>query len=185
MVLVFVLGFVALLVAVGAAVLTAMRFLEPLDRIETGVAEVINGNREVAFDSPSKDFEGLANALNVMLARLTGRPDPTDEDDGSGQPARWGGELTVDATATGPQTSPENVALAQEPEEQYLRRVYEEYLAARKQTNEGVEGLNFDGFAHKLRQNEATLKGKYNCSIVRFKVIVKNNQTTLKPVPIQ
>jgi hypothetical protein len=183
--LVFVLGFVSLLVAVGAAVLTAMRFLQPLDRIETGVAEVINGNREFVFDTPSKDFEGLENGLNVMLARLTGRPDPTDEDDSTGQPARWGGELTVDASTTGPQTSPENMALAQEPEEQYLRRVFDEYIAARKQTNEGTDGLNFDGFAQKLRQNEATLKQKYNCALVRFKVVVKNGQTTLKPVPIQ
>jgi hypothetical protein len=183
--LVFVLGLVGLLVAVGAAVLTAMRFLSPLDRIETGVAEVINGNREVIFDTPSKDFEGLENALNVMLARLTGRPDPTDEDDGSGQPARWGGELTVDAATTGPQTSPELLSLAQEPEEQYLKRIFDEYLVARRQTNEGTEGLNFDGFAQKLRQNEATLKKKYNCSLVRFKVVIKNNQTTLKPVPIQ
>jgi hypothetical protein len=183
--LVFVLGFVALVVAVGAAVLTAMRFLQPLDRIETGVAEVINGNREVVFDTPSKDFEGLENGLNVMLARLTGRPDPTDEDDGSGQPARWGGELTVDAAVTGPQTSPELLALAQEPEELYLKRVYDEYVAARKQTNEGTEGLTFEGFAQKLKQNEGNLKKKYNCSLVRFKVVVKNNQTTLKPVPIQ
>jgi hypothetical protein len=183
--LVFTLGLIGLLVAVGAAVLTAMRFLAPLDRIEQGVAEVINGNREVVFDTPSKDFEGLENALNVMLARLTGRPDPTDEDDTSAPQARWGGELTVDAATTGPQTSPELLGLAQEPEEQYLRRIFDEYVAARKQTNEGTEGLNFDGFAQKLQQNEATLKRKYNCSMVRFKVVVKNNQTTLKPVPIQ
>jgi hypothetical protein len=182
--LVFVLGLVSLLAAVGAAVLTAMRFLQPLDRIETGVAEVINGNREFVFDTPSKDFEGLENGLNVMLARLTGRPDPGDEDEGGGQ-SRWGGELTVDTAATGPQTSPELLALTQEPEEQYLKRVFDEYAAARKQTSEGVEGLTFEGFAQKLKQNEANLKKKYNCSMVRFKVVVKNNQTTLKPVPIQ
>jgi hypothetical protein len=39
-------------------------------------------------------------------------------------------------------------------------------------------------FVAKLRQNEATLRGKYSCRMVRFKVVVKNNQTTLKPVPI-
>jgi hypothetical protein len=185
--LVLVLGLVGLLVAVGAAVLTAMRFLQPLDHLESGVAEVINGNRDYSFDTPSKDFEGLANGLNVMLARLLGRPDPSDDDlggDGEGQ-QRWGGELSVDATATGPQTSPELAALAEEPEEQYLRRVFDEYVAARKQTNEGTDGLTFDGFVQKIGQNEAALKQKYGARMVRFKVVVKNGQTTLKPYPIQ
>ena len=190
--LVAVLGLVALLVAVGAAVLTALRFLSPLDKIESGVAEVINGNRDYSFDTPSKDFEGLANALNVMLARLLGRPDPSDDElgssdtgDDSGQQQRWGGELTVDPSATGPHTSPEVLALAEEPEATYLRRVYDEYVAARLQTGEGAEGLSFDGFAQKLQQNELGLRKKYNARLVRFKVVVKNGQTTLKPYPIQ
>ena len=190
--LVAVLGLVGLLVAVGAAVLTALRFLSPLDKIEGGVAEVINGNRDYSFDTPSKDFEGLANALNVMLARLLGRPDPSDDElgssdasDDSGQQQRWGGELTVDPSATGPHTTPEVLALAEEPEATYLRRVYDEYVAARLQTGEGAEGLNFDGFAQKLQQNELGLRKKYNARLVRFKVVVKNGQTTLKPYPIQ
>jgi hypothetical protein len=186
--LVITLGFIALLVAVGAAVGTAMRFLQPLDRIETGVAEVINGNRDYSFDTPSKDFEGLANGLNVMLARLLGRPDPSDDELGGGDDGRserWGGELSVDASTTGPQTSPELAALAEEPEEAYLKRTFDEYVAARKQTGEGVEGLTFEGFTTKLKQNEAGLKKKHNARLVRFKVVVKNGQVTLKPYPIQ
>jgi hypothetical protein len=185
--LILVLGFVALLVAVGAVVLTAMRFLQPLDQIESGVSEVINGNRDYAFDSPSRDLEGLANALNVMLARLLGRPDPTDDEigDSGTQQQRWGGELAVDASTTGPQTSPELAALAGEPEDQYVKRTFDEYVAARRQTNEGTEGLTFDGFAQKLKQNETALMKKYNARMVRFKVVVKSGQTTLKPYPIQ
>jgi hypothetical protein len=188
--LTLVLGLIGLLVAVGAVVLTAMRFLQPLDKIESGVAEVINGNRDYSFDTPSKDFEGLANGLNVMLARLLGRPDPSDDDVGSEAeaPQRWGGELTVDPGTTGPiqlGMTPEMAAVAEEPEDVYLRRVFDEFLAARKQTNEGVEGLTLDGFAQKIRQNEAALKKKYNARLVRFKVVIKNQQATLKPVPIQ
>jgi hypothetical protein len=187
--LVLVLGLIGLLVAVGAAVMTAKRFLDPLDSIEAGITDVINGNRDYTFDAPSqdKDFEGLANALNLMLARLLGRPDPSDDELGGsdGEPQqRWGGELTVEAGNTGPQLTPEVAALAEEPEEQYLRRVFEEYLVARKQTNEGTDGLTFDGFAQKLRQNEAALQKKYNARMVRFKVLIKNDQTTLKPYPI-
>lgn len=180
--LVIVLGLVGMVVAAGAAVLTSMRFLQPLDQIETGVAEVINGNREHSFDTRSKDFEGLANGLNVMMARLLGRPDPGDDEYGQ---QRWSGELSVDSSTAASASSPELLALAAEEEEAYLRRLYDEYVTARKQTKQGVEGLTFDGFAQKIRQNEAALQKKHSARLVRFKVIIKNGQTTLKPYPIQ
>ncbi len=81
---VLVLGAIGILAALGAAVMTARRFLLPLDKIEAGVSEVINGNRDYVFESPSEDFEGLANGLNVMLARLLGRPEPGEEDEEGG-----------------------------------------------------------------------------------------------------
>ncbi len=77
--LLLVLGLIGMLGALLAGAITARRFIDPLDKIESGVAEVINGNRDYVFESPSPEFEGLANGLNVMLARLLGRPDPTDD----------------------------------------------------------------------------------------------------------
>jgi hypothetical protein len=178
------LGFVALLAALGGVVLTSLRFIRPLDHIETGVAEVINGNRDYSFESESPDFEGLANGLNVMMARLLGRPDPTDEDT-TGEHERWSGVIVDEqASTTGPQLSPENAQLAAESEEAYVQRTWNEWLQARAQTGEGTEGMTPEAFVEKLKQNEASLKSKYNCRMVRFKVVVKNNQTTLKPVPI-
>jgi hypothetical protein len=78
---VLLLGAVGILAALGAALMTARRFLVPLDKVEAGVSEVINGNHDYEFESPSEDFEGLANGLNVMLARLLGRPEPGEEDE--------------------------------------------------------------------------------------------------------
>jgi hypothetical protein len=182
---VILLGVVALLSMLGAVVLTALRFIRPLDHIETGVAEVINGNRDYTFESESPDFEGLANGLNVMMARLLGRPDPTDEDT-TGEHEKWQGEVNVDeqASTTGPQMSPENAQLAAESEDSYVARTWSEWVAARQQTGEGTEGMTQEAFAAKLRQNDAALRAKYNCRLVRFKVVIKNNQTTLKPVPL-
>src|SRR4029079_17404071 len=37
-------GVLAILVALGAAMMTSLRFIRPLDKIELGVAEIINGN---------------------------------------------------------------------------------------------------------------------------------------------
>jgi len=78
------LGLVSILMVIGAWQMTERRFLAPLDRLESGVSEVINGNQDYVFESPSSDFEGLANGLNVMLARVLGHPEPGNDDDDDG-----------------------------------------------------------------------------------------------------
>ena len=188
LVLIYSLGALAVLCVLGAALGTAVRFVRPLDEIETGVAEVINGNHELTFESTSPDFEGLANALNVMVARLTGRPDPTDDDDLSSSGGGGGAsdaEVAIDSIqATGPQLSVENARIAAEPEAEYVKRTFEEYVAARKANEESIDGLTLESFTQKLSANEEQLKVKYSTSRVRFKVVVKDKTTTLKPIPI-
>ena len=68
------------LVLLGAVMLTALRFIKPLDKIELGVAEIINGNIDYQFRPVGPDFEGLSNGLNVMLARLLGREEPNEDE---------------------------------------------------------------------------------------------------------
>jgi hypothetical protein len=95
-------GLVALL-----ALFTALMFLgrsveRSLDRVEVGLAEVISGNVDYTFEA-FDEFEGLCNGLNVMLARLLGRPEPgatsgedveapvpPEEPDRSGEPTARG-----------------------------------------------------------------------------------------------
>jgi hypothetical protein len=181
---VLLLGLVALGAAVGAAVFTSMAFLVPLDSIERGVAEVINGNHNFTFEAPSPSMEGLANGLNTMMARLTGRPDPTDDEDGS-TGGRWGGGEGEGAEPqAGARLSPENQRLAAESQDDYLKRLFKEYCEARTATGEGTDGLAFDAFVDKLDKNAAQLTEKFKCRTVRFKVAVKNGVTTLKPVPL-
>jgi hypothetical protein len=190
--LVLAFGALALLVALGASVLTARRFLGPLDQLETGVAEVINGNLEYMFAKPSSDFEGMANALNVMLARLLGRPEPSEEDDGDQQAAaarRWRNDAMFVEDIPGDNTATESVdpgtlQLAQEPLDQYYRRTFDEFLEAKRKLGEKVDGVSLESFRAKLSQNETVLKGKYKCKMVRFRVMVSGTQVTLKPIPI-
>ena len=188
--LIYGLGLLGLLCVLGTAVGTALRFIRPLDEIETGVADVINGNHEHTFESDSPDYEGLANGLNVMVARLTGRPDPSDEDELDGGARRsaspqWQSELAVDNMAgTSPQLSPENARIAAEPESDYFRRTFEEYVASRKKNGEPDENFTLESFTSKLKSNEGPLRTKFSVPRVRFKVVVKDGITTLKPIPI-
>lgn len=176
-------GLGSIVVALLGMFIAARRILHPLDEIETGVNDIINGNLERTFRPVGSDLDGLANALNVLLARLLGRPEPGDEEyDEEGNVIRPSG-LAVDTEGLSQQDA-EAVTLAAEPEGQYLQRTYEQYVAARRQTGEGTQGIDYDGFVAKLRQNESVLKGKYQCRAVRFKVVTKDGKVTLKPVPI-
>src|SRR5262249_44921237 len=178
------LGVGAFVVALLVMVVTTRVILHPAEDIELGVNEIINGNVDSTFRPAGKDFDGLANGLNVMLARLLGRPEPGDDDLGEeGTPSA---KLMLEDEKAGPRVSsdPDVVALAQEAEADYYKRIYAEYIEARKGVGEKVEGVTYEGFVAKLRLNEANLKKKYNCKAVRFRVQTKGNQVTLKPVPI-
>lgn len=186
--IIWALGAGAIVIALLAMLVTSRLILHQSDDIEIGVTEIINGDVDYMFKPVGADLDGLANNLNVMLARLLGRPEPGEEGLEEGSPAK----VMLDeiegqsAEAAGARMSsdPDVVALAREPEADYYRRTFEEYVAARRSVGESIEGVTFESFSAKLRLNEANLKKKYNCKAVRFRVQTKGNQVSLKPVPI-
>jgi hypothetical protein len=186
--LVLVLGGIALVLALGAMWLSSRRILDQVDELEVGVAEIINGNLERTFRPVGADLDGLANGLNVMLARLLGRPEPGEEEmDDDGNPIVPGrvefDEGEEGAAPPADSSSVELAALAREPEPDYYKRVYTEYVDARRATGNPDE-VSFEGFIAKLRVNEGKLKAQHQCKAVRFRVVTKDGKVTLKPVPI-
>src|SRR5581483_11325168 len=182
-------GVLSILVALGAAVMTALRFIKPLDQTELGVAEIINGNIDYPFKPVGPDFEGLSNSLNVMMARLLGRDEPSEDqvEEEADESQRWKSEqmLVEEIPApTGPSTDPQVQALAQENEAMYFARVYAEYVAALKSQNKPTAGITSQAFTTKLRLVEGGLKQKWECRAVRFRVVVQGDLVTLRPVPI-
>ncbi|HUH03340.1 MAG TPA: MXAN_5187 C-terminal domain-containing protein [Kofleriaceae bacterium] len=174
-------GLGAILIAVLALWFAQRRIVHQADQIEVGLVEIINGNLDYMFRPVGNELDGLANNLNVMLARLLGRPEPGEEeydDDGNIiNPNR----LDFDTALS--DKDEEAVKLAQEPESDYYKRIFDEYVAARASV--GVTGdVTFDGFVTKLRINESSLTAKYQCSAIRFKVAVADGKVSLKPVPI-
>jgi len=178
------LGIGALVIASLAIVLTARSILNPLDEIELGINEIINGNTDRTFSPAGSDLDGLANALNVMLARLLGRPEPGEEEyDEHGNVVGLGTGVAFDTEGLSEKDA-EAVNLASEAEPDYYKRTFDEYIDARRRCGENVDGVNYEGFVAKLRLTEANLKKRYGSRAVRFRVVVKDNKVTLKPVPI-
>ena len=188
----FVFGLLAILVALGATVMTATRFIKPLDKIELGVAEIINGNIDYTFKPVGPDFEGLSNSLNVMLARLLGREEPNEDavDEEENEAQRWASdhmvveELPASAVTGAPSNDPAVMTLAAENEGAYIPRLFNEYTAALKAAGKPTKGLSVQMFTAKLRLMEGGLKQKWKCKQVRFRVQQSGGEVTLRPVPV-
>jgi hypothetical protein len=179
------LGGGAIAIALLGLYLAHRRLLAQVDQIEVGVTDIINGNVDRTFRPVGLELDGLANGLNVMLARLLGRPEPGEEefDEEGNQIIQGRVEFDEGDGSTAPAPDPDLAALAQESEPDYYKRVYTEYLAARKATGNPDE-VSFENFIAKLKVNEGKLKAQYQCRAVRFRVVMKDGKVTLKPVPI-
>ena len=180
------LGGGALAIALLGMYLAHRRLIAQVDQIELGVTDIINGNVDRTFRPVGLELDGLANGLNVMLARLLGRPEPGEEEfDDDGNPILQGRVEFEDGDpgAPDPGGATELAALAQESEPDYYKRVYTEYLAARRDTGSPDE-VSFENFIAKLKVNEGKLRAQHHCRAVRFRVVVGDGKVTLKPVPI-
>jgi hypothetical protein len=175
------LGFtvVLMLFAMGLMFFVAKHFVDAQDKLELGVSEVISGNMDYTFDV-QEEFEGLANAMNVMLARLLGRPEPGEDDDGSD--ASWRPDVITIETAFGDDGKASE--LAGIDRDSYLASLYQEYVAARSAAGLSIEGIDEAGFNQKVIANEAMLKAKHKCEEIRFTVLSQSGRVSLKPFKI-
>lgn len=183
--LVILFGILAIVIALGAAVMTAKRFIGPLDQIELGVAEVINGNIDHTFKPVGPDFEGLSNSLNVMLARLLGRDEPNEDavEEEENEQEKWKAEQMIIEEGDGA-SAPGAAALGQESEASYYPRLFNEYVNTLKAQGRPADGVSVQSFMAKLRLAEAGLKQKWSCKMVRFQLINRGDQTVFRAVRI-
>jgi len=70
-------------------------------------------------------------------------------------------------------------------EETHFKRVFDDFVATKKECGESVAGLTLDKFTVKLRGNKSQLMSKHQCRTVRFAVYVKDGKAALKATPIR
>lgn len=66
-------------------------------------------------------------------------------------------------------------------EEDNIKRVYDEYVKARKSTNEPIP--KFEAVADMIKKQAPVIKEKYKASSVDFKVVIEDGKAKLKAVP--
>jgi hypothetical protein len=191
---------VCALVVVGYGFMIGNQIVRPVEQMEEGVLAAINGNTSLRLDTASPDFGGLAYRINQLLNVMTGVSEGESEDEqgrtGVNQEA-WKDSAFADGgaapagggSAAAPSTEPlDDPALATklsaEPEDAYYRRVFSEYVAAKKAVGESVP-MPEDRFTQRLRGNEQALIKKHGVRNVRFQVQKSGGQVVLQPVLIR
>ncbi len=65
-----------------------------------------------------------------------------------------------------------------------FRRVFEEFVETRRTCGEALEGVTYEKFLVKLRQNRTQLIQRYACTDVHFQVYIKDGKAALKATPV-
>ncbi|MCC7385709.1 MAG: hypothetical protein IT384_27920 [Deltaproteobacteria bacterium] len=66
-------------------------------------------------------------------------------------------------------------------DEDHYRVVYDEFIGSKQRLGESVDNISYDGFTAKLRKSEQALIDKHGCRTVRFQVVVRDRQVSLRP----
>jgi len=121
-----------------------------------------------------------------VVAAAPPRPIPSLDDDILGA---QGTPPPPAAVPTEISTEPSRALIQQqstpEGESSYFRQVYEDFVELKRKCGESTDGLTFDKFAVKLRQNRDQLVQKYACKAVKFQVYVKDGKAALKATPVR
>lgn len=192
------LGIIMLAIGLVLIIMIVRNFLSPLIKVDQGIQQVIMGNTDYVWDVNSKNpfTTEMAHALNVMSAFLQGKPLP--DDDLPKDDSEWAALLQfadVEVTGSHPAINVKGLAQSvfqktdtsreQEPVERFYRRIFDEYVAARKRVDPDGDAVTYDRFVGQVKRNAAAFKKKHNCRDVRFEVVLKDERVLLKPIPIK
>jgi hypothetical protein len=109
------------------------------------------------------------------------------------EPAEMAPAGRIDTGEPPPAAPPEEAPLRDEPappqaanpDEEHWQVVYQDFIAARKQSGESVEGVTYERFRVKLKQQRDQLVAKYACKTARFQVYLKQGRAALKASPVR
>ncbi|MBU0550586.1 hypothetical protein KKF91_13135 [Myxococcota bacterium] len=192
---------VAFFLALGVILGFFQQFLAPFEGIDQGVMEIINGNLDYWFEASGRELPStMSQNLNIMVCLLSGRPLPEDDEATEGE--HWAEDrLFIDelnasefhqkpvsaaAVIAGEEhgLDPRIISLVKEDEETYKRRLFKEYTAALRETDQPIQGITFEKFTRNVDNNASALKEKYSCAQVRFIILIQEGKVTLTPIPI-
>ncbi len=99
-------------------------------------------------------------------------------------PPRRGFEEATSVESPSEQALVASASTTSDEIEDDYKRVFDEFVATRTQCGEALQGVTFEKFVVKLRQNRAQLIQRYGCTGVKFQVYIKDGKAALKATPV-
>jgi hypothetical protein len=179
--------FVVFLIALILLQIFVRQFMKPLEEIESGIHQIISGNHDYYFPFDYREImaKSLAEAMNLMVAVLLGKPLPEEEED-----SEWIEENIKFAELKAEEHVEENKAeldaahkaLFEVEANAYYKDLFEHFIDAKTTLGHDVAKLTKAKFLHKIAQNETQLRLRMEKSAVRFVVQTKGDDVVLEPV---
>ncbi len=159
---------------------------EPVGGMEESLLKVINGDTNHRIQIEHAELGGLAFRINQLLNTVLGvEEDNTDEEgrpSAPPAPQHFQDALAVDESRGAPDAAVV-AALAAEPDAVYYARLYREYIDAKRQNGEGIDGISEDVFVNRIRGMERDQSAKVGRQ-VRYAVQRRDGQVRLLAIPI-
>ncbi len=184
--LAMVLGLVAV---VAGGWLLGNYITRPIQTLEEGLLQILNGQSDKRFELDHPDLGGLAFRIDQLLNQLMGVEEDTTDEEGRVSVAptakNFSEAMSVDDRAVSSGGVDPNVVrhLAAEPPAQYYARIYREYVAAKKALGEATDHITEQAFATRIQgmeKDKAAELGKP----VRYQVQVSGKEVKLLVIPV-
>jgi hypothetical protein len=181
-------GLGILLVLVGGYLL-GNYISQPVEELEEGLLAILNGKTDLRFEIEHAELGGLVFRLNSLLNQLMGVQE--DDTDDEGRPSRppaaadFSEALAVDerSVAAVDLDTASIAALRAEPAQDYYRRLFAEYMAAKKSVGDPVEQITEPAFTNRIRASEQEMLEKHG-KAVRYRIEVRGRDVVLLAVPM-
>lgn len=177
-----------LLVAIGGHFL-GQYYSGPVEELEEGLLAIMNGRTDLRFEIEHAELGGLISRINSLLNQLLNVQEE-EETDAEGHPAHGAKSidfkeaLAVDETLAEKESAgEEGKALRAQEDEAYYKRLFEEYVKAKKQVGDPVDHITREAFISRIMASERQMSHKHG-KPVRYKVEVRGKEVVLLAVPL-
>jgi hypothetical protein len=157
----------------------------PINQLEEGLLAILNGQQDKRFELDHAELGGLAFRIDQLLNQLMGIEE--DNTDAEGRPSRapttkdFTDAMAVEDRDAGDSASIH--ALAAESPDEYYKRIYAEYISAKKALGEQTDHITEQAFVTRIRGMERDASDKYGTP-VRYQVQRRDREVVLLAVPL-
>jgi hypothetical protein len=176
-----------LCLAIAGGYMLGTYFSRPILELENGIFAIINGQVNRRFETEHSDLGGLASVINSLLNSLMGVPEDNTDDQGrpshAPDPGDFREAMAVDEPSATKVDREAVLALKQEDPDSYYRRLYGEYITAKKAIGEKVDHITEPVFVNRIRGLEEDSLNKQGKN-VRYAVEHRGQEVRLIAIPL-